>query len=460
MSANKTGRASVAALAFGARPERRALPTNGAATACRPDRSAPLSVVEAEPSVQPLLKALLGRTFIAPDLAAATAAWREIGRRVAILSRLTGDLLSRHGIFTGGYLNGHGIRQGAGFDPGPQKPDRRIAGANWRHCRSASTKSAGSKGALLSEQTELQASLQQAQTELREQEVAIATREGEFNALQNSARLLHQKIETVVYEIKAWPRRKQEGAQKRAGAGRTGRRLGNARARRPGSGHALDGRAGKLAPAARRRQRRADRNQGRARDGGTVVRLLPPAETSRWNSASRELTQLVEQRRAEIQSFLDAQEAGRIGDRRSRASKIEASAASSANRSTRKPRELIGAEGCAGGAKSPAREEDLREQRRGLERTAETARRASKSNWRRKTCRVQNLRERIQQKYHLNLDDIRSECITITLADEGPAKVQTLTPEEMAASGAATDWDAVGAAGRRRCKRASTKWAR
>jgi carboxymethylenebutenolidase len=38
------------------------------------------------------------------------------------------------------------------------------------------------RGALLSEQTELQASLQEAQTELRQQEVAIATREGEFNS--------------------------------------------------------------------------------------------------------------------------------------------------------------------------------------------------------------------------------------------------------------------------------------
>ena len=49
------------------------------------------------------------------------------------------------------------------------------------------------KGALLSEQTQLQAGLQQAQTELRTQEVAIATRQGEFNALQNSARVLEQK---------------------------------------------------------------------------------------------------------------------------------------------------------------------------------------------------------------------------------------------------------------------------
>ncbi len=46
------------------------------------------------------------------------------------------------------------------------------------------------KGMLQSEQTELQASLQQAQTDLREQEVAIATREGEFKALENSRRVL------------------------------------------------------------------------------------------------------------------------------------------------------------------------------------------------------------------------------------------------------------------------------
>src|SRR5205814_3093311 len=42
-----------------------------------------------------------------------------------------------------------------------------------------------------------------------------------------------------------------------------------------------------------------------------------------------------------------------------------------------------------------------------------------------------------------NLDDVRSECITITYADEGPAKVHVMSPEEMAAGGAGTDWNAV-----------------
>ena len=42
-----------------------------------------------------------------------------------------------------------------------------------------------------------------------------------------------------------------------------------------------------------------------------------------------------------------------------------------------------------------------------------------------------------------NLDDIRSECITITFADEGAPKVETISPEEMANRGMATNWDQV-----------------
>jgi chromosome segregation protein len=60
-----------------------------------------------------------------------------------------------------------------------------------------------------------------------------------------------------------------------------------------------------------------------------------------------------------------------------------------------------------------------------------------------KQMAAQNLRERIQQKYQVNLDDVRSECITITIADEGPPKITVLSPEEMAQAGVATDWDLV-----------------
>jgi chromosome segregation protein len=56
---------------------------------------------------------------------------------------------------------------------------------------------------------------------------------------------------------------------------------------------------------------------------------------------------------------------------------------------------------------------------------------------------VQNLRERIQQKYHVNLDDVRSETIKITYADSGPARVEIVSPDEVAAAGLGTDWEVV-----------------
>jgi chromosome segregation protein len=93
-------------------------------------------------------------------------------------------------------------------------------------------------------------------------------------------------------------------------------------------------------------------------------------------------------------------------------------------------------------AEISSREESLREMRR-RHSEIQQQRGSLEVELAQKNMSVQNLRERIQQKYHLNLDDVRSECITITFADEGPAKVHTLTPEEMAAAGAATDWDAV-----------------
>jgi chromosome segregation protein len=89
-----------------------------------------------------------------------------------------------------------------------------------------------------------------------------------------------------------------------------------------------------------------------------------------------------------------------------------------------------------------AREENLRSRRNRLT-ELQNQRSALEIELAQKNMSVQNLREKVQQKYHLNLDEIRSECITITYADEGPAKVETLTPEQMAASGVATDWASV-----------------
>src|SRR5438552_15983360 len=119
-------------------------------------------------------------------------------------------MLNRHGIFTGGYTNGNG--KGPSSILGRKNQIAELKAALGK-LHEMVTQLSQRKGALQSEQTALQAGLQQAQTELRTHEVAIATRQGEFNALQNSQRMLHQKIDTVVYEIQSLAAHEQEGAR-------------------------------------------------------------------------------------------------------------------------------------------------------------------------------------------------------------------------------------------------------
>ncbi|MGA2854079.1 MAG: chromosome segregation protein SMC, partial [Verrucomicrobiota bacterium] len=224
LSANKTGRASVAALSI-AIPDDKQLVFGGELSPDENKTAAQnglkqgqfvraLDVVQAEPSVDKLLKALLGRTFIASDLGTATAQIQN-GHAGCDFVTLTGDLLSRHGVYTGGYLNGHGNPKGPASILGRKNQITELQN-ELTEVQNRVAEMSRRRGALLGEQTELQAGLQQAQTELREREVAIATREGEFNALQNSNRLLHQKIETVIFEIQSLAAQEQEGSQKRS----------------------------------------------------------------------------------------------------------------------------------------------------------------------------------------------------------------------------------------------------
>jgi chromosome segregation protein len=396
-----------------------------------------LTVVQGEPSVEKLLKALLGRTFIASDLATATAQIQN-GHAGCDFVTLTGDLLSRHGIYTGGYLNGHGNPRGPASILGRKNQISELHG-ELTEVQLRVAEMSRKRGALLGEQTELQASLQQEQTELREQEVAIATREGEFNALQNSNRLLHQKIETVMFEVQSLAAQEQEGLQKRnalavqLNALETRERAGQEQV------------AALTAELESLRQQRDAANTALTESKVALAaeeQLLTSFRQQQQALESRigELTQAVEQRRGEVSSFITRKEQAeseiqesqaQIGRLQHERDQVNAQIA-----------ELL-ARKQAQEAEVAAREDGLREQRRQLTRLQEQ-RGTVEVELAQKNMAVQNLRERIQQKYHVNLDSVRSECITITLADEGAAKVHVMTPEEMATSGAATDWDAVG----------------
>jgi chromosome segregation protein len=436
LRANKSGRASVAALQLAAAATTATSPETEAAGAVRAKAVGAAGIIEADPAVQALLQRLLGRTLIVPDLGAATAGWNESGGAFDFVT-VEGELLNRHGIFTGGYLNGQGSGKAAASILGRKNQIAELQSVTAALAENVAEMSRH-KGGLLSEQTELQASLQQAQTELRTQEVAIATQQGEFNALQNSARILQQKIETVVYEVDSLSGQEAEGVRKREGLAA---QAGELEAREREWQERL------VALTAAQETLRQQRETANVSLTETKVALATQDQLcASFASQKRplehritELTHLAEQRRAEIESFLQrklqaeteiAESRQKIDGLQHEREQVNVQVTERLSMKGSKEQQIAGADGT------------LREQRRSL--TAIQEQRAVvEVELAQKTMSLQNLRDRVREKYQINLDDVRSECITITLADEGPAKVHTMTPEEMAAAGAATDWEAV-----------------
>ena len=445
LSASKVGRASVAALSIGHTDEKQLAFDGELAPGSTGSETKPLakgevvhalSVVQSDPSVEKLLRSLLGRTFIAADLGTATAQIQN-GHAGCDFVTTSGDLLDRHGIYTGGYLNGNGNPKAPGSILGRKNQISDLQ-TDVAEIQNRVAEASRKRGALLSEQTELQASLQEAQTELREQEVAIATREGEFNALNNSSRLLHQKIDTVVYEVTSLAAQEQEGLKKRSALTDRAAALESTEQSRQQEVAAFTAELENL-----RQQRDAantaltESKVAFATDEQLCASLRQQKQS--LDQRIRELAQALEQRRAEVPAFTSRKEQAEseIQDSRAQIERLQHDREQVGAQAA----ELLGQKSSQDGEIS-SREENLRGQRSRLA-DLQQQRSAVEVELAQKNMSVQNLRERIQQKYHLNIDDIRSECITITYADEGPAKVQTLTPEEMAAAGAATDWVAV-----------------
>jgi chromosome segregation protein len=446
LSANKTGRASVAALSIQQATDEKQLAFEGVLASDNglPERNLEhgqivraLNVVQADPSVERLLKSLLGRTFIASDLSTATAQIQN-GHAGCDFVTLTGDVLSRHGIYTGGYLNGHGNPKAPASTLGRKNQIAELQNL-LTEIQNRVAEASRKRGALLAEQTELQAGLQQAQTELREQEVAIATREGEFNALQNSSRLLNQKIETVVFEVQSLAAQEREGMEKRNALAA---RLSELEAREQAEQGKVSSHTAQLEEL---RQQRDAANAAMTESKVALAaeeQLLASYRQQQQALTQRiqELTQVVEQRRGEISGVVARKEQAEseIQDSRGQIERL----AHDREQVNAQTAELLGQKD-AQEADILSREENLRSQRGRLT-ELQNQRGGIEIELAQRNMSVQNLREKIQQKYHISIDDVRSECITITFADEGQPKVQTLTPDEMAASGAATDWNAIG----------------
>ncbi len=433
LATHKQGRASIAAMELGTAGvlERSGVeaPADGSWGRLASE------VVESEDTVRPLLNRLLGGTRVVADLADATQAWQAC-RGCFHFVTLGGQILSRHGVYTGGSANGSGKAPASILGRKNQIAELQVSMTQFVE---QSNDLSRQKGALVSEQTAIQASLQEAQTTLREQEVAIATHQGELNALQNSLRTLHQKIDTVVYEVQSLSAHDQEGSEKRS---------------------ALAARAGEFEIQETTTQEeivtltqtveqlREEREHANISLTETKVEL---ASDEQLCNSLRQQKQPLEQRIRELEQLITVrnEEIGGFGNRKGQY-ETEIEECRRASITLHQERETVNVQAAEllGEKQSQstvvsANEEDLRDRRRHLT-DIQQRRSTLEVELAQKAMAVQNLRERVQQKYQLNLDEIRSECIRITIADEGPARVETLSPEEMSQAGVGTDWSVVG----------------
>ncbi|HEV2692176.1 MAG TPA: chromosome segregation protein SMC [Verrucomicrobiae bacterium] len=444
LSANKAGRASVAELSFRTDSAANRLafmsdmpPAAGPVEELQPGQIVhAMSVIQAEPDVEPLLKSLLVRTFIASDLKTARAQIRN-GHAGCDFVTLDGDLLNRHGIYTGGASNADVDGKALSSILGRKNQIAELR-AELAQLEGGVAEASQKRAALLNEQTELQAGLQQAQMELRQQEVAIATREGESNALNNSNRLLHQKIDTMVFEVESLAAQEAEGSQKREALTA---RLNELEARERATQEEVVTLTREL------EELRAARDAANAALTESKVALASDEQLASSFRQQRtslghrigELGQLVEARRNECSSFVSRREAAEteIQDSQVQIGRLQLER-EQVNAQTS---ELLGQKNTQLGEISQ-HDESWRAQRNRLT-EIQNQRGALDVELAQKNMIAQNLREKVQQKYHLNLDDIRSESITITHAEEGPAKIETLTPEQMAEANVVPDWNEV-----------------
>ncbi len=429
LNANKKGRANIGCLGL-KNPDFK--PAEAAADA--PGESA-LKVIEADESVAYLISGLLGNTRIVADLAAATAAWQACNGAYNFAT-LTGDLLNRQGIFTGGSLGGANGKAPSSI----LGRKNQIAGLK-TEIEQAQAQADGishKKGALQGEQTALQASLQQAQADLRTQEVAIATREGEFKALKSSLQNLHNRINTVVNETQSLAGQEQEGNAKRE---RLATQIADLEAREQAVVARVADLGGNIDALRQQRDTALSAQNDTKVATATEEQLVRSfaGQKAPLESRIRELEQLIQTRRNEIGAFgqRKAQADTEMADSRQQIERLRHEREQVSLRVTE-----LGTQKVTQEADVTLREDGLREQRKRLN-ELQSRRGVIDIELTQKTMQVQNLRERIQEKYQLILDDIRSECITITFADEGAPKIETISPDEMVLRGLATDWAKV-----------------
>ncbi len=390
---------------------------------------AALGQVGCDADVQPLLDRLLGRLVIVPDLDAAMRG-REQHRDLDFVTS-AGELLSRHGVFSGGLGNGNASASLLARKNEIAELEKELDGVG-----SNVDDQSREKGDMQAEQTALQAGLQEEQTELRQQEVSIASSEGELKALENSQRVLAQKIEGVTFELESLSGQESEGSGKRDSLAAELVSLEE----REAANSTLLGEVTGVVEGLRGRRDVASGELTEAKVGlASEEQLLASfrRQLEPLNIRIEELKQLVAQRRSDIDTGGNkkTQTEKDIADSTQRIAAVR----SEREQSSGKIAGLL-SQKTEADKKVEEREEALRSIREELS-SSQEHRSKLEVELAQNNMMAKNLCERIQEKYQIVLQEVEAECLKVTEDDSGGIKVKVAVEGE---ADGETDWESVG----------------
>ncbi|MCS1409247.1 MAG: Chromosome partition protein Smc [Verrucomicrobia subdivision 3 bacterium] len=425
------GQASVAALQLIASKPGQPPTDNGLLPINAPSAA---SIVSSPPDMVPVIQSLLGETLIVSDLSQATQLWKETRGQYDFVTR-GGEILTRHGVYTGGR---EGLDSSTSTAILRRKNEIHELTESTRRLQESIDAKSRAKAALTNEQRTLQASLQEAQSDLKATEVAIATEEGEYAALRNSRSVLDQKIETVVYEVQSLASQQQEGQAKRdhlAG------HIGCLESQAADSESAVQSLNGKL------EETRAERDQANAKLTECKVALAGEQEALTALNRQKgplgqrleELTQLIAQRRSETETILTkkAQSESEISSCQQQVESLT----HQRNLNNEKTGKLVQEKSKQENGINE-RESQLKNLRSQFE-TGQQRKNELDLDLAQKALKAENICQRIEDKYQIPLPEIRSRTIQIAETGDGQTKVETAEPGETSHAGIATDWNAI-----------------
>jgi chromosome segregation protein len=287
-----------------------------------------------------------------------------------------------------------------------------------------------SKAELEQKEAALEIELSALRADLHAKEVALASKEGELNALATEGRDLESKVHTVVSELQSIEQQDTEEKQRRetilASLRESESRQTELQQQMTTAQRAVD------ELLARKEQMTLQLTELRVSVGG-IEHKRRAIESQREPIAARvrDLRERMQTCADEITSYT-----ARIQQFRAEIAESEAAIAELAVSREQSQQQIAGLQHQRGEVATGIEqaEEELRAIRKQAN-EAQSQKSGLEIQLAQKRMEAQNLKDRVWQKYQVNVDDIRGDTINITIADQGPVITEQVPMP--------TDWDAI-----------------